>query len=199
MIYVISIITAVICFTATFIGGNIIFELDKAAIVENAQIIEPRQKLVTVDLINSQGKRVSNEVFTKQWSLLSFGSTSCQSPCNRNLYQFNRELPLMDSTSRKIHFAFITTDPRTDTWKKMQTYLNKINPAITGYTGSPQQIRKLAKSLGIDDLRKLNQSQLSSYYLINPLGYLTAVYTPVEETGKLAVDLSKLIGNKTSL
>ena len=105
----------------------------------------------------------------------------------------------MDDTRRKIQFAFVTLDPKRDSWKKLKKYLSGINPAITGYTGKPQHILKLAKSFGIENPAVQAKQPVNSYYLINPLGYLTAVYTPVEETGKLAIDLSKLIGNKTSL
>ena len=102
----------------------------------------------------------------------------------------------MDERSRNVHFAFITTDPEHDSPEKLRSYLSAINPAITGYTGTIDQITKFAKMLGIKNIRETQAEHPKHYYLVNPRGYLTAIYTPKGETGKLAVDLSRMIGNK---
>ena len=45
----------------------------------------------------------------------------------------------------KLNYVFVTVDPERDTAKSMHAYLSSFDRHIRGYTGTPEEIAKIAK------------------------------------------------------
>ena len=48
----------------------------------------------------------------------------------------------------KLNYVFVTVDPQRDTPKVMHAYVSSFDKHIHGFTGTPEQIAKIAKEYG---------------------------------------------------
>lgn len=97
-------------------------------------------------LVNDEGKPVSQEKSAGQIRLLFFGFTSCPDVCPTTLQkvsQATRGLP--DPVREDVQTLFVSVDPKRDTPERLQEYVNFFGDRIEGLTGTEPQLRELAK------------------------------------------------------
>ena len=113
----------------------------------------PRQNEALVggpfELVSHRGETVTNEDFSGRHMLLYFGYTFCPDVCPTELQKMALALNLFEDQGGdmdEIAPLFITIDPERDTQEVMADYVSAFHPALTGLTGTPEQIAKAAKA-----------------------------------------------------
>ncbi|OOF11384.1 MULTISPECIES: SCO family protein [unclassified Salinivibrio] len=115
--------------------------------------------------------------------IVYFGYTHCPDVCPTSLAVLSAALKsLPQSTQDAVSPVFITLDPKRDTSEKAAEYAHFFHPAITGVSGSNEQIDQLAKRYGVlYQITELEDSAMdyavdhsSYFYFLSPNGELLA-------------------------
>jgi protein SCO1/2 len=159
---------------------------------------QPRQ-LSPFALIDQRGEPFNLDNLRNRWSFLAIGYTHCPDVCPTMLLTFNeidRQLTRMASKASKADFVFVSVDPERDTPDKLDRYVRYFNPRIQGATGSEAALQGLTSQLGMLYKRVQTDGSALGYLvdhsasilLIDPLGRLTAVFTPPHDASVMAQD-----------
>lgn len=97
-------------------------------------------------LIDSDGRQVTDADVIKGPTLVYFGYTFCPDICPTDVSR--NALVAADLKEQGIDAGqiFVSIDPERDTPEAMKAFTESIDPAITGLTGSPEQISTAAKA-----------------------------------------------------
>lgn len=99
------------------------------------------------ELLDQSGARFGNEQLLGRWSLVFFGFTSCPDICPltlTELVQFQRRLREQGIGEQPL-IALVSVDPEHDSPAVMAAYLDSFEGPITGLTGEPETIARLAE------------------------------------------------------
>ena len=150
------------------------------------------------DLVNQDGKTVTQEDFAGKFLLVYFGYTYCPDMCPTGLQSMSRALDILKDEAKQIQPLFITIDPSRDTPAKMKEYVASFNPQIVGLTGEADEIDKVAKEYQVYYKRGENvdgkdyvMDHSSLIYLMAPDGSFIATY-PEEVDPATLVDALKM-------
>lgn len=101
------------------------------------------------DLVDQFGKPVDEAVFTGQPSLLFFGFTHCPEVCPTTLAEISGWLEAVGEEGSDLKAYFVTVDPERDTPAILGDYVSWVSDRITGITGEPAEVAKLADAWGV--------------------------------------------------
>ena len=151
-------------------------------------------------LVNDEGKPVSQEKSAGQIRLLFFGFTSCPDVCPTTLQkvsQATRGLP--DPIQEEVQTLFVSVDPKRDTPERLQEYVRFFGDRIEGLTGTEPQLRELAKryrtTFGYDEPDaegNYNVSHSSAVYVFDRDGAARLLIRPDTSASKISEDLQLL-------
>lgn len=82
-------------------------------------------------------------------TLLVFGFTHCPDVCPTSLGYVASLLKALGPQAESVRPAFLTVDPERDTVAVMAEYVALFDPRIVGLTGTPEEVAKAAKDLGV--------------------------------------------------
>jgi len=134
--------------------------------------------------------------------MIFFGYTHCPDVCPAALQVLARTLKLLPEADRdKIQVLFITVDPERDDPEITQKYAEYFHPSFLGLTGSPEEIKKVAKDYMVYYGKVEGQSEggylvdhTALIYLIDQRGNLKLLYPSMRQKPELiAEDLKKLL------
>jgi protein SCO1/2 len=97
-------------------------------------------------LVDQDGRRVTDEDFKGRPFLVFFGFTHCPEICPTTLFEISEILGKLGPDADRVRALFITVDPERDTPKVMKDYLSNFDPHLSGLTGDPDAIAAVAKS-----------------------------------------------------
>jgi len=98
------------------------------------------------ELVDHNGKIVTNEDLKGTYSLIYFGYTFCPDVCPTGLQTAAMALDMLPTKqANKVIPIFITVDPERDTPEVMGEYTKHFHEDLVGLTGSPEQIAQVAK------------------------------------------------------
>ncbi|XP_065191053.1 protein SCO1 homolog, mitochondrial-like [Sycon ciliatum] len=99
------------------------------------------------ELLDMQGKTVTEKNFEGDFILVYFGFTNCPDVCPDQLDKLSEAIKSMDKITKfpPIQPVFISVDPDRDTPEAMKAYLSEFHPRFMGLTGSKEQIDKVCK------------------------------------------------------
>ena len=100
-------------------------------------------------LVDQNGRAVSEQILEGQWTAVFFGFTYCPDFCPRALQALRAaEAELGPRTADKLQVVFISVDPERDTPEALKAYVeNDAFPEGTiGLTGSPEQVQAAVKA-----------------------------------------------------
>jgi protein SCO1 len=97
------------------------------------------------ELVDDNGKPVSDKKLAGKPFAMYFGYTFCPEVCPTTLLDLSRWIKDLGSDADKLNYAFVSIDPERDTPKLLHTYLSSFDPHIRGFTGTSEQIAKIAK------------------------------------------------------
>lgn len=117
------------------------------------------------NLIDHDGKPVSEKDFMGKWTMIYFGFTHCPDICPDELQKLAAAI---DKIKEKAGFdivpVFITVDPERDSVEQVREYVKEFHPKLIGLTGSLEEIKKTARAYRIYYMKT---SEEDSDYLVD--------------------------------
>ncbi len=98
------------------------------------------------ELVDHNGQRFTQEELKGKYTLLYFGYTYCPDVCPTELQTIAEALNLLGpQLAEQFRVVMVSIDPERDTPDVLKDYMSNFGPNFIGLTGTPQQIRKMAK------------------------------------------------------
>jgi protein SCO1 len=102
------------------------------------------------ELIDQNGRTVTEADYTGKPALLYFGFTSCGDVCPTDVAKMGLVVDsLAQQSGIEITPIFVTIDPERDSAEKMAAYLSAFHPGFVGLTGSPEAIAHMADNYAV--------------------------------------------------
>ncbi len=95
-------------------------------------------------LIDDQGRPVDQSIFKGHPALVYFGYTHCPEACPTTLYEVADWMNTLGEEGKALRAYFFSIDPERDTREVMHEYVNAFSSRITGITGKPEEMKKVA-------------------------------------------------------
>ncbi len=96
-------------------------------------------------LTDHTGARRSEADFLGRPALLYFGYTHCADVCPTDLQAIGAAADLLEAAGAPVQLLFVTLDPERDTAELLADYVALFHPRLVGLTGSPGEIRRVAR------------------------------------------------------
>lgn len=164
------------------------------------------QKIKNFTLIDQNGKEVSFYDFRGKYLLVFFGYTYCPDVCPTSMLRIKETLDHLGSYKKYVHVLFISVDPERDTPELLKRFISFYDPSgkyITGLTGKPEEIKKVAKmfkayyeKVPIKDNPEVGYlvDHTAFIYLIDKKGILRIIFRPANDDPKrIAQDIIQVI------
>ncbi len=100
------------------------------------------------DLVDQTGAPVDETVFDGHPSLLFFGFTHCPDVCPTTLAEISSWFEALGDEGKDLQAYFVSVDPERDTPAILGDYVSWAGERVTGITGEPAEVAKLAKAWG---------------------------------------------------
>uniref|UniRef100_A0A7E4W326 Thioredoxin domain-containing protein n=1 Tax=Panagrellus redivivus TaxID=6233 RepID=A0A7E4W326_PANRE len=103
------------------------------------------------ELVNTDGKLSGSADLKGQWVLIYFGFTHCPDICPDEIEKMVSVVEILQEGDDKVPIVpvFISVDPERDTVDRVKRYCEEFSPLIKGYTGSKEQVAKVAKTFRV--------------------------------------------------
>ena len=95
-------------------------------------------------LVDDTGAQVTEAALKGRPTVMYFGYTFCPEVCPTTLTELAQWIRMLGPDADKLNYVFVTVDPGRDTPKVMHDYVSAFDPRIRGFTGTPDQIAKVA-------------------------------------------------------
>ncbi|MCB1752681.1 MAG: SCO family protein [Gammaproteobacteria bacterium] len=168
----------------------------------NFRALEKPQALANLSLRDHYGNPFDAQRLTGHWNLVIFGYTGAVNSVRDRLILIthvkNRlaALPHLQQITRGL---LVTVAPDTDKPAVLNSLMSRFSPDFLALTGSPEEIRSLARSLGIiirhsatADSKDFRIEHSSSIALIDPDANLIGLFTGVVDAASIAADIKQL-------
>lgn len=130
-------------------------------------------------LVDSKGNPVTQASYAGKWRLMYFGYTYCPDICPTDTAKMAQAVRLFDhehpGASARLAPLFVTVDPERDTPAVLAEFSGHFHPAITGLTGTPQQVADMLKTYRIFAQKvpgategSYTMDHLAVFYLMDP-------------------------------
>ena len=97
-------------------------------------------------LIDMQGRPVSEKTLLGKPTAIFFGFTYCPEICPTTLAEMTRWLKALGKDGDRLNAVFVSVDPGRDTPEQLRLYLANFDPRIQGFTGTPKQVAAVTKA-----------------------------------------------------
>jgi protein SCO1/2 len=148
-------------------------------------------------LVDQDGRAVTDADFHGRWMLVYFGYTYCPDVCPTELQTIAAALDKLGAEGNTVAPVFITVDPARDTPQVMKNYVKLFDSRLIGLTGTPQQIANVAKHYhvyyaraGARDSANYTMDHSSFLYLMDPNGHFAALFRPGMSPDDLAAGIA---------
>ncbi|KAG5520207.1 hypothetical protein PMAC_001284 [Pneumocystis sp. 'macacae'] len=98
------------------------------------------------ELIDHEGKNVTDKDFLGKYILIYFGFTRCPDICPEELDKMADIINRVNNKKNVLTPIFITCDPNRDTPSQIKEYLREFHPKIIGLTGTYESIKAVCKA-----------------------------------------------------
>ena len=160
-----------------------------------AFVLPEPQKITPFRLVDKEGKIFNENSFEGYWNFVMAGDLKdekCRSLLVRYVLAWNY-LAADPKLQKKTRVVFLNMTNPPLTAGQLKAGIDFFNPAFTTLDGPDTERRKLARQMGISrttlDRGTECDSQNSVVALINPDGYLLALFTAVTDPAVIAKDL----------
>ena len=150
-------------------------------------------------LVDQNGKTVTNADLKGKWSLVYFGYTHCPDACPTALNDISIALDELGSKRDAVRPVFITVDPERDTPDVLKSYVTAFDAPILALTGTPEEIAQAAKDYRVYYAKHpeaggdYSMDHSSVIYVMDPEGRFTASFTHESTPEQIAERLKKLL------
>ena len=151
-------------------------------------------------LVDDAGAPVTEATLAGKPYAIYFGFTYCPEICPTTLLDLSRWIAKLGPDADKLNYVFVSIDPERDTPQLMRTYLSSFDKHIRGFTGSPEQIVKVARDYRVyykrvptnDGGYVMDHSTI--IYLMGPDGKFVSMIAYQENDVSALAKLRKLLG-----
>ena len=153
-------------------------------------------------LTDDNGQTFQLEQLRGHIVLLFFGYTSCPDVCPRELGVMARVLRRFNHQGKPVQGVFVSIDPARDSVEKLHQYVSFFGDNLTGLTGAPQQISKVAAQYGVryrvstDKAGKISVEHSSQLFIIDRNGKLQAIVPFGLDAGHVANVIDGLLQSR---
>ncbi|WP_457622732.1 SCO family protein, partial [Persephonella sp.] len=163
------------------------------------------QKVDDFTLTDHNGKKVKLSDFRDKIVLVFFGYTFCPDVCPATMLRIKETLENLGDYKKYVKVLFISVDPERDTPEKLKEYVNFYDKdgTIIGLTGTPEEIKKVARSfrafyekVPVKDNPEVGylMDHTAYIYLLDNRGLLKLIYSPRKDNPKrIAEDIIQMI------
>ena len=150
------------------------------------------------NLVDHDGRPVTEASFRGRWLLVYFGFTHCRVVCPRSLTRLSNVLDaLAPDLAQTIQPLYVTVDPKRDTPAVMRDYLSTRYPRFLGLTGSDEQVGEAKEAFKVFSRPKPDPHDPANYdvphtaitYLIDPAGAYATHWPETRNTDDIVSDL----------
>lgn len=154
------------------------------------------------ELVNSQGKTVTDVDVITEPSLLYFGYTFCPDVCPLDVDRNAAAVEILEERGKIVTPVFISIDPERDTPEVVGEFAEVMHPRMIGLTGSPEQVKAASQAYRtyykahpkVDDEYLVDHSTFS--YLVLPevgfVEYFRREITPEQMADQIGCFIDKL-------
>ena len=152
-------------------------------------------------LVNQDGKIVTEADFIGKYMLVYFGYTYCPDVCPTSLTVIEEALDMLGDEASQITPIFITVYPERDNPEAMKLYVEHFHPRQVGLTGSVEQVKAVAKAYKAyfsksgdgydDDDYLIDHSSIT--YLMAPNGKFITHFSHGVEAQSMAEKISEIL------
>ncbi|KAF0134223.1 MAG: electron transporter SCO1/SenC [Xanthobacteraceae bacterium] len=151
------------------------------------------------NLVDQNGKPVTEKDLTGKPSLVFFGFTHCPDICPTKLFEITQMLDSLGADAGRVNVVFITVDPERDTTELLSTYLGSFHAGIRGLTGSEQQVtqamrayRAFARKVPLD-AGGYTMDHTTFVYLMDRNGQFVSTFDVTRDPARAAQDLRRFM------
>ena len=135
------------------------------------------------------------EQFRGQVILLMFGFTHCPEVCPMMLQKMVNLRASLENPSQ-IQFVFISVDAERDTLDRMRRFFEPLNADIVGFTGSDQELKKVAKDFAATFITgRSGISHTERLYLLDQGGQVRQIYGSSDSHADILTGVQLLLKN----
>ncbi|KAJ4837675.1 Protein SCO1 1, mitochondrial [Turnera subulata] len=117
------------------------------------------------NLVDHNGKQVTEKDFKGKWTVIYFGFTHCPDICPDELQKL---VTAVDKIKEKEGFeivpVFISVDPERDSVEQVREYVKEFHPKLVGVTGNPDEVKKAARAYRVYYMKTVEED---SDYLVD--------------------------------
>ena len=151
------------------------------------------------NLVDQDGKTVTDAALKGKWSLVYFGYTHCPDACPTALNDIAIALDELGPKRAEVRPVFITVDPERDTPEVLKAYVTSFDAPILALSGTREEIAQAAKSYRVYYAKHpeaggdYSMDHSSIIYVMDPQGRFTASFTHENSPEEIAERLKKLL------
>ncbi|HEY7245883.1 MAG TPA: SCO family protein [Xanthobacteraceae bacterium] len=192
----------ILVISAAFLAG--LFLCFGVVLVVSSRMSSPvAQQIAAVGgpfkLIDQHGKVLSDEDLKGHPFLVFFGFTHCPDVCPTTLFEVSEILRTLGPDADRTRAVFITVDPERDTPAVMKDYLSSFDPHLSGLTGDPAEIAKVAKAYRVYykkvplDGGEYTMDHTAIVYLMDKQGRFVSPFSLKRSADAAAADLRRYL------
>lgn len=149
------------------------------------------------ELVNQDGKTVTEKDYLGKPLLVFFGFTHCPDICPTTLFEISEVFNRLGKDAEKVSAIFVTVDPARDTPEKLKLYLSSFHPRISALSGSEAQVEAIKKAYYVFAKRvpleggSYTMDHTSVVYLMDKQGKFIAPFNLKRDADAAAADLRR--------
>jgi protein SCO1/2 len=149
------------------------------------------------ELIDQNGKTVTDADLRGKPFLVFFGFTHCPDICPTTLFEVSEVFNRLGADAQKVSAIFVTVDPERDTPEKLKLYLSSFHPRISALSGTNEQVEAIKKAYFAYAKRvpleggSYTMDHTSIVYLMDKQGKFIAPFNLKRDADAAAADLKR--------
>jgi protein SCO1/2 len=186
---------------ASFITGLVLFSTVVFIITGRtpAPIAGPSAIGGAFQLVDQNGKSITDKDLKGHPTLIFFGFTHCPDICPTTLFEVSEIMRELGKDADRVKALFVTVDPERDTPEKLKDYLSSFDPHLTGVTGDMASIAAMGKAYRVYfkkvplDGGGYTMDHTALVYLMDKEGRFVAPFNMKRRPEEAAADLRRYL------
>lgn len=131
---------------AAFLAGLLAFTVAILFVTGRSPVPQPSAIGGPFQLVDQDGKPVTEAALKGKPSLIFFGFTHCPDICPTALFDISQVYKAMGKDGDRVAAYFVSVDPERDTPEILKEYLSSFDPRVRGLTGDPAAVAAMEQA-----------------------------------------------------